>query len=428
LRIYGLTGCAGDQLVILNCEDELLDIAGALDIRSFPMAMSGGDDKCPLDIVFVNGSVVQPQDEQVLKSLRRRSKLLVAIGTCAVWGGVTKGKLAYTIEEYRQYVEEDLKLIEELSPDLIISDWRISIPVCRDITGIPTIMIANAHWSPYSIQPLAALDSPLVRISGYKGTRAIMMLFKNKIAKYYVRPYNTVRKSYGLRLLNSLQEICDCIDRCPHWLLYLDIPSLSPTADIPSNHSYLGPPIWSPYVVLPDWWDDLPPDKPVVYLTLRSSGNLKHMPMIMKMLANKSVTVLFASGGRYQSESIPDNFYVTDYLPGVEACRKAAFVICNGGKGAIYQALSVGKPVLGVSTNWDQYMSMQPLEKQGAGILIRSMQINKKRISKAPDALLKLGTYQESAQKLQKEMDQYCAQERFRGFIDSLWEGKNEEI
>ena len=31
--IFGLTGCAGDQLVILNCEDRLLDIAALIDVR-----------------------------------------------------------------------------------------------------------------------------------------------------------------------------------------------------------------------------------------------------------------------------------------------------------------------------------------------------------------------------------------------------------
>jgi sulfhydrogenase subunit delta len=104
IGIYGLTGCAGDQLVILNCEDELLDIVGAMDIKSFPMAMSGGDDNCPLDIVFVDGTVVQPKDEEMLKSLRERSKLLIAIGTCAVWGGVPAMKYDIAPEELKRKV------------------------------------------------------------------------------------------------------------------------------------------------------------------------------------------------------------------------------------------------------------------------------------------------------------------------------------
>jgi coenzyme F420-reducing hydrogenase gamma subunit len=90
--IYGLTSCAGDQLVILNCEHELLDIVGAVDIKSFPMAMTDNDDECSLDIVFVEGTVVQPKDEELLKKLRERSSFLIAIGTCAVWGGIPAAK------------------------------------------------------------------------------------------------------------------------------------------------------------------------------------------------------------------------------------------------------------------------------------------------------------------------------------------------
>ena len=48
--VYGLTSCAGDQLAILNMEDELLELAGAVDIIDFPMAMSGNDQKAPLDV------------------------------------------------------------------------------------------------------------------------------------------------------------------------------------------------------------------------------------------------------------------------------------------------------------------------------------------------------------------------------------------
>jgi coenzyme F420-reducing hydrogenase gamma subunit len=86
--IFGLTGCAGDQLVILNCEDELLAIVGALDIRDFLMASSLNDTECGLDIALVEGAVVSRRDEECLRRIRTRSRLLVAIGTCAVWGGI----------------------------------------------------------------------------------------------------------------------------------------------------------------------------------------------------------------------------------------------------------------------------------------------------------------------------------------------------
>lgn len=86
--IFGLTGCAGDQLVILNCEDQLLDVVGALDIRDFLTASSSNDTRCQLDVALVEGAALSKRDEENLKRIRERSRLLVALGTCAVWGGV----------------------------------------------------------------------------------------------------------------------------------------------------------------------------------------------------------------------------------------------------------------------------------------------------------------------------------------------------
>ena len=86
--LFGLTGCAGDQLVILNCEDQLLDLVGALDIRDFLMASSENDVNCELDVALVEGAVLSKRDEEMLKRIRARAKCLMAVGTCAVWGGV----------------------------------------------------------------------------------------------------------------------------------------------------------------------------------------------------------------------------------------------------------------------------------------------------------------------------------------------------
>jgi coenzyme F420-reducing hydrogenase gamma subunit len=86
--IFGLTGCAGDQLAMLNCEDELLSLVDVVDIRDFLMAASGGDEFSTLDLAFVEGAVMTRRDEEKLQRIRRRAKTLVAVGTCAVQGGV----------------------------------------------------------------------------------------------------------------------------------------------------------------------------------------------------------------------------------------------------------------------------------------------------------------------------------------------------
>lgn len=86
--IFGLTGCAGDQLAILNCEDDLLRLTQRLEIVDWVMAKSENDHTCRLDVAFVEGVVATQRDLDTLKEVRARSRVLVALGTCAVWGGL----------------------------------------------------------------------------------------------------------------------------------------------------------------------------------------------------------------------------------------------------------------------------------------------------------------------------------------------------
>jgi len=86
--IFGLTGCAGDQLQILNCEDELLRLAGRIDIVDWVLVKSSNDHSCRLDLAFVEGVVATERDLETLRQVRARTPFLVALGTCAVWGGL----------------------------------------------------------------------------------------------------------------------------------------------------------------------------------------------------------------------------------------------------------------------------------------------------------------------------------------------------
>lgn len=90
---YGFTGCAGDQLAIIHCEDELLDIFSAVDVRSFLMASSDVHDDEQLDVAFLEGSITTDHHLESLADIRKRSKTLVAIGSCACYGGPQAARL-----------------------------------------------------------------------------------------------------------------------------------------------------------------------------------------------------------------------------------------------------------------------------------------------------------------------------------------------
>ncbi|HFE64542.1 hypothetical protein B1H10_02940 [candidate division KSB1 bacterium 4484_188] len=131
--IFGLTSCAGDQLVILNCEDQLMELANAVDIRDWEMAKSQNDEECPLDIALVEGSVAQVRDIETVKKIRERSKILVALGTCAVWGGIPAMKNDVPREVMLEEVYgNDVRFIESKAAQPLSSFVKVdfNLPGC----------------------------------------------------------------------------------------------------------------------------------------------------------------------------------------------------------------------------------------------------------------------------------------------------------
>jgi sulfhydrogenase subunit delta len=88
IGIFGLSGCWGEQIVILNCEDQLLDLVGAVEIVDFLGASSANDREGRMTIAFVEGSVANAREAAAIKRIRERADLVVACGTCACFGGV----------------------------------------------------------------------------------------------------------------------------------------------------------------------------------------------------------------------------------------------------------------------------------------------------------------------------------------------------
>ena len=117
IGVFGFTGCAGCQLMILNLEDEILDIAEKVEIVSFPMASSRIGKK-ELDVAFVEGSITTEEQRKELEEIRKRSKLLVAIGNCGTCGGVQalSNGLRSPEEKMREVYGEELWEIIESKP------------------------------------------------------------------------------------------------------------------------------------------------------------------------------------------------------------------------------------------------------------------------------------------------------------------------
>ena len=121
LAVWKFSSCDGCQLTLLNCEDELLSIAGAVHIASFPEAsrqvMPG-----PYDVSLVEGSITTPADAERIREVRAASRYLVTIGACATAGGV---------QALRNF-SEDLAPVVYARPEYIDS-LRTSTPIAEHV-------------------------------------------------------------------------------------------------------------------------------------------------------------------------------------------------------------------------------------------------------------------------------------------------------
>jgi coenzyme F420-reducing hydrogenase gamma subunit len=86
-------------MVLIYHHDFLPEILGAVDIKNFKMARRDNYPESKFDLVLIEGAATEPEHIKLLKELRPRTKLLVAMGACACDGGIVS--LKNTVPEHQ---------------------------------------------------------------------------------------------------------------------------------------------------------------------------------------------------------------------------------------------------------------------------------------------------------------------------------------
>lgn len=336
---------------------------------------------------------------------------------------LSKGRPLYDYVTLCGYVADDLALIERVRPDLVVGDFRLSLAVSAPLAGVPYAALTNAHWSPYAAyRGLPIPEHVSTRLLGVAASQWLFDLARPVILAAHARPLNRLRKHHGMRPLGGLREVYCHGDHT----LYLDTPGLIPTTRLPATHHYLGPAVWSPAMALPDWWDRLDTARPVVYVTLGSSGQVAVLPAVVNALQDLGVTSLVATAGRSWPDKLAADAstYCADYLPGSAAAARAALVVCNGGSATVYQALAQGCPVLGIPSNLDQHLTMHYVSRAGAGLTLRSERARSSTVRACIETLLRQPGYGQHARRIAREFAQYDCATRFLHWLHHhAWPG-----
>ncbi len=121
LAVWKFASCDGCQLSLLDCEDELLTLAGEIEIAYFREA-SSATVKGPYDLSLVEGSITTPHDAERIHKVRRASKYLVTIGACATAGGIQALRNFQDVKAFTSIVYAKPEYIETLRKSTAIAD------------------------------------------------------------------------------------------------------------------------------------------------------------------------------------------------------------------------------------------------------------------------------------------------------------------
>ncbi|MFN9375269.1 MAG: oxidoreductase [Planctomycetaceae bacterium] len=146
LAVFKFASCDGCQLSLLDAEDELLAIAGQVEICFFPEASSRMLPG-PYDGALVEGSITTAHDAERIQQVRRDAKFLMTIGACATAGGIQALRNWGNTAEFVQGVYARPEYIRTLEKSTAIADH---VRVDFELRGCPV----NHHQL---VEVLAAL-------------------------------------------------------------------------------------------------------------------------------------------------------------------------------------------------------------------------------------------------------------------------------
>ncbi len=150
VAVFKMASCDGCQLQLLDAEEALLDLAGAIDIANFAEASSDMRPG-PYDVTLVEGSLSAPEQLEQIREIRGQSRFLVTIGACATSGGVqalrnlkdvgTFVRTVYPTPEYVKTLETSTPVADHVRVDLELT----GCPIDRgQLLGVLAALLAGA--------------------------------------------------------------------------------------------------------------------------------------------------------------------------------------------------------------------------------------------------------------------------------------------
>lgn len=320
--------------------------------------------------------------------------------------------------------------LRDLEP--LLDEWRPDVIVCDPTMWAPFLVLHEARRIPVAIfsWTIACMLSgrdippwgrglPLPTTWGRRLRVDLERLLTRAVTREFRAAANALRQQYGLAPLKG--TIIDFAGTMPLYMV-AGVPEYDYNRhDLPPHVSYVGHCVYSrPSGALPSWVEELPADRPLVYVTegTVTASQPRLLQAAARGLAGLPLDVLLKDAQIVDPDRDPasvglgalaPNIRRETYTPGGggDVLQRSTLVITNGGAGSVMAALTAGVPLIVVPTAWDKPENAQRVVEAGAGLRLPAKGLTPERLRQAVLRVLGDPAFRANAQRIAEAVRRY---------------------
>ena len=296
-----------------------------------------------------------------------------------------------------------ISAIEEHKPSLVLGDAAFTLKMAAEKTNVPYVSLLNGYMTKYCrITRKVSPSHPGYPYSKTMPKRVfdrLTRVIEHAMLEKVHAPFRRVRKKIGLSRLHYLFEELE-----GDFNLICDLPGFFPQKKLPENYEFVGPLFYRGDEEEQRVLDFLETDHLRIMVSTGSTGNWKKLSLMSDPVFSDSRIVISGNSG---NSIQADNVLSIDFLNHTKIMTKVDIVICHGGNGTAYQALSHGIPLLFFTGNFEQEWNIQRIVELGLGARLEEP-FNAAEVREVVDTWIqkrKSGSFHEIQQEIRSLVD-----------------------
>ncbi|NOJ59974.1 nucleotide disphospho-sugar-binding domain-containing protein [Arthrobacter sp. 260] len=293
--------------------------------------------------------------------------------------------------------------------------------------GILPLSLASKDTAPFGLG-IRPMPGPVGRIRN-----RVLQFVSERVVFAPVQKYadDVARATTGATLPTFFMDWPRAADH----LVQFTVPEFEyPRPDLPDTVHFVGPVSQGGLragdagaVFLPEWWDELDGDRPVIHVTQGTVANQDFDELVrpaIEGLAHDDVMVVVSTGGRPVEAlegPLPSNVRVSSYLPYDELLPKTDVLVTNGGYGGVHFALRHGVPLVVAGETEDKTEVSARVAWSGAGINLRTKRAKPDAVAKAVREVLGTPSYREASQRIGASIRESPGVDGLADLVESLY-------